>query len=432
MKKTDGITLIALIITIIVLLILAGVALATLTGQGNIIENAENAVGKYNNSVKGEQILLNTIEKYLENYTNSGEVEEEDKNNPIVTVTDGEETIEEGADNEISKYFTIDPNGTSPIKTVVYTDTSDGDKEVTNTNTLSVGTHIIKCTVTKETGVSASATKTIVVEAKKPVVIDKEEISNNPKEYFGGYVINYTTPSGDPNVKWRIFYADESNIYLITDNYIHSDYMPNSKSYQLITSGRYVATFGAVYKDYIGASNITDPRISKWINYVKSFQNADNENIRCVAYMLDTDVWGNIYANSDYAEYAVGGPTLELFCASYNKTHTNKFIEYTNNSTGYQLKWNTDNSYSNGIKGVDGYENLYLLSANGASDMWIASPNASHQYYVMASSKGLNEINGWNYSTMIELASTGFRPIVCLNSDVKLEKINGTEYKIVE
>ena len=64
----SGITLIALVITIIVLLILAGVALATLTGQGNIIENAENAVGKYNDSVDSEQQFLNEIEKYFQNY----------------------------------------------------------------------------------------------------------------------------------------------------------------------------------------------------------------------------------------------------------------------------------------------------------------------------------------------------------------------------
>ena len=66
MKITNGITLIALVITIIVLLILAGVTLATLTEQGNIIGNAENAVEKYKNSVVGEQILLNRIEKYFE------------------------------------------------------------------------------------------------------------------------------------------------------------------------------------------------------------------------------------------------------------------------------------------------------------------------------------------------------------------------------
>ena len=61
-----------MVITIIVLLILAGVALATLTGQGNIIGNAENAVGKYNNSVAAEQQLLNEIEKYFQNYLEGG------------------------------------------------------------------------------------------------------------------------------------------------------------------------------------------------------------------------------------------------------------------------------------------------------------------------------------------------------------------------
>ena len=54
------------------LLILAGVALATLTGQGNIIGNAENAVGKYNNSVADEQQFLNEIEKYFQNYLEGG------------------------------------------------------------------------------------------------------------------------------------------------------------------------------------------------------------------------------------------------------------------------------------------------------------------------------------------------------------------------
>ena len=90
-----------------------------------------------------------------------------DKNNPTVTVTtSGTETITEGTSNEIGKYFTYSSNGTAEITSVTYTDTSNEDAEVTNTNTLSIGTHIIKCTVTKATGLSASATKTIVVEPK--------------------------------------------------------------------------------------------------------------------------------------------------------------------------------------------------------------------------------------------------------------------------
>ncbi len=43
MKKQKGITLIALVITIIVLLILAGISIATLTGENGILGKAETA-----------------------------------------------------------------------------------------------------------------------------------------------------------------------------------------------------------------------------------------------------------------------------------------------------------------------------------------------------------------------------------------------------
>ena len=43
MKKQKGITLIALVVTIIVLLILAGVSIATLTGDNGILTRASNA-----------------------------------------------------------------------------------------------------------------------------------------------------------------------------------------------------------------------------------------------------------------------------------------------------------------------------------------------------------------------------------------------------
>ncbi len=71
------------------LLILAGVALATLTGQGNIIENAENAVGKYNNSVAPEQQLLNEIEKYFQNYL-EGEIGDNSPTSPELPKVDSD------------------------------------------------------------------------------------------------------------------------------------------------------------------------------------------------------------------------------------------------------------------------------------------------------------------------------------------------------
>ncbi len=42
-KNTKGITLISLVITIIILLILAGVSIATLTGDNGLLNKAKNA-----------------------------------------------------------------------------------------------------------------------------------------------------------------------------------------------------------------------------------------------------------------------------------------------------------------------------------------------------------------------------------------------------
>lgn len=49
-KQTNGITLIALVITVIVLLILAGVTIATLTGDNRTITKSTNSKRKFNRS----------------------------------------------------------------------------------------------------------------------------------------------------------------------------------------------------------------------------------------------------------------------------------------------------------------------------------------------------------------------------------------------
>ncbi len=58
MKKNKGITLIALVITIIVLLILAGVSIATLLGENGILSQATKAVEKTNNATEKEKVQL--------------------------------------------------------------------------------------------------------------------------------------------------------------------------------------------------------------------------------------------------------------------------------------------------------------------------------------------------------------------------------------
>ncbi len=57
-SKNSGITLIALVITIIVLLILAGVSIAMLTGQNGILTQAQNAKQANDNSATEEKLKL--------------------------------------------------------------------------------------------------------------------------------------------------------------------------------------------------------------------------------------------------------------------------------------------------------------------------------------------------------------------------------------
>ena len=99
--------------------------------------------------------------------TQTYEVTNIDKTNPTVTAKQSTVTISEGDSNEVSNYFNIEANGKYGISSIVYTDISNNNVIVTNINTLTEGTHTIKCTVTKETGAIASASVTVIVEGNK-------------------------------------------------------------------------------------------------------------------------------------------------------------------------------------------------------------------------------------------------------------------------
>ena len=69
-QKEKGITLIALVITIIVLLILAGVSIAMLTGENGILSQAQRAKKETENAQGEEQNILTGYENYINSATN--------------------------------------------------------------------------------------------------------------------------------------------------------------------------------------------------------------------------------------------------------------------------------------------------------------------------------------------------------------------------
>ena len=65
-KNEKGITLIALVVTIVVLLILAGVSLNLVLGDNGIINKAKEGRDKYAEATKNEQSELNKVDEWLE------------------------------------------------------------------------------------------------------------------------------------------------------------------------------------------------------------------------------------------------------------------------------------------------------------------------------------------------------------------------------
>ena len=113
MKKNKGITLIALIITIIILLILVGVSLNLLI-KGDLFGSAEKAVNGTNAKVEEQQTAvdelmgeLDEVEKEIEEQQRQQEEAEKQKNLPGTRVTENTKYIRNGKTAWIPKGFTV-------------------------------------------------------------------------------------------------------------------------------------------------------------------------------------------------------------------------------------------------------------------------------------------------------------------------------------
>jgi len=284
-------------------------------------------------------------------------------------------------------------------------------------------------TVTVDTGVCTDEAENGNIGASKTIVIDKTgpTISFNPNtnttwaksqtttvsvvegpiltasdltaEDYGGTITNYD-PTNGSSVGWRIFHADAESdtIYLIADDYVDRTFVPNGRNEKAINeSSSYSRGFGmgdigsdtSSASKYLGWEDISDTSIAnRWLKQYKDAGfTSTNINMKATAYLLDTNQWAG-FKDSAFASYAIGGPTIEMFAESYKVTHPSKYIETeASSSTGYQVKWSTDSSFSDSISGIDDYNSLYNIESSNNDDiaygMWVASPSAFNAYYVM-------------------------------------------------
>lgn len=69
LKGQKGITLVALVITIIILLILAGVTISLTLGDNGLFKTAQGAAKNYSDAAQQEQNLVDDAGKVVENLT---------------------------------------------------------------------------------------------------------------------------------------------------------------------------------------------------------------------------------------------------------------------------------------------------------------------------------------------------------------------------
>ena len=420
LKKQKGITLIALVITIIVLLILAGVTIAMVVGDNGILTRSREAKDTTNIKKIQEEVDLEAADLVAEYHTkDSGEVTGS-AGDYVAAQIDGKTIngIEIDADGA-EMTITAEKDGVRTTGTIQ----DDGSILWDDENSTVAGGGSGGGSETPTTSPSPSPTT--------PATSTVDE------DMYGDYVDIGVDINGDSNTTndFRVFLNDGSNVYLIAADYIPNSMCPKSNqttadngTHSLNTNGSYQAYFTNILGDYNGATDISgnsllNSNYNKWANRTDLGDYASIKNAKAVAYMLDTTAWGVKFknsSNSSYINYVTGGPTLEQFKESFNQIHTttaDQIFYSENENTGYCVKKGSapgTSDYSAQFSTAD--NNLYFITADTkASCAWLASPSAGSQINVMrADCNGI--VNFHYYSNN----NAGFRPLVCLKSEVKL------------
>ena len=328
-KNVKGITLIALVITIIVLLILAGVTIATLTGDNGILNQAGKAKDKTTEAESIERVQV----EVAGSYGLDGTIDKDQLNKNLGNIAG----LKIGESNF---------GGENIVKELPATVTLNG----------------------YDIGIDANGG----VE-KIPEIIAK--IRANPQAYYGKKVTNYKASDSDTNT-YRIFYVDKDNYFKDGYNtiYLKADFSGDvscSTSYDVSqTLIKRMNPLWATKGNTVAAKTTT----------------ISNENEQAAAWLCDPSKW-TAYCDTDKANYAIGGPSVEMYVKSYNQTHGDNALgcQYQTHDApgyGYKVKGTIQNSgwytNSNTLDYSMTYKSMYC-GQNGkkTGSWWLASPSAN-------------------------------------------------------
>ncbi len=215
-NNNKGITLIALVITIIVLLILAGVTINLTLGENGIFKTAEMAGKNYTQAQEDELAGLAGFENTINNVI--GGLGNSDTSNQLVTkitLNKTSTTIRKGKTENLTA--TVEPSNASN-KTIKWSSSDNSKVTVENglITAVDLGTAIITAEAVDGSGVKATC-NVVVEEALLKDVVKP----GNYVKYDTG--IDGIGNNGDGIVLFRVLYNDEANgLQIISDKNVEN------------------------------------------------------------------------------------------------------------------------------------------------------------------------------------------------------------------
>ena len=459
-KENKGITLIALVITIIVLLILAGVTISAISGNDSTPAKAQEATQKTDISTAKEDCILtattaktdafhatyvtNSANKTIaqsvidallaKNNTKVNSALIEVANNGTVTIsTAGYEVIGTVDENGTLTFGEVGPlvpgikdvpetlnMDTGTIQTITATlkgisgtitwTSSDDDIAtvengvITTANTLTVNGQPVNSATVTITATLGDYSESCTVTVTKPM--SKWDKINSQI----GQTITYPTLGGATG--WKIFYADNEGMFIIPTNIISRT---NASAKDSLNKG--IPLSSKTVKAVMGSGTYGGKWNSTWLNNPSGVVTSQDRH-KAVAYLCDKTNWeayvaktaGENPTNKIAKSYAVGAPTLELFVASWN------IAASSTKRVSLPLETTTDGYNQTISSGITTSEANAVYNPTGSGYYWLAAPyqlggsNYSLRVRYVRCSSGYEYVDDNDHSN----TRIGYRPLVSI------------------
>ena len=427
-RKSKGITLIALVITIIVLLILAGVTISMLTGENGILKQATNAKTKTDKAKVDELIKL----AIMGSYNDEGKVDlssvkaELDKNG--ITGVLQEDSLKVTTDDKI---YTIDNTGK-----VDELNTSSSENAITQV--VSVGDYVTynptKTDAEGKQNVDSSKTTYVSPVGTVPTTSGEKITHGNGN--------SEQTFTAKDSIKWRVLNVNDDGVELISENAIKTDAGENFTlkggigylyAEQELNDACKIYGYGygantALQTEYkIGGPDEEETKTSTG----SGARSININDVNKQAGITESD-FKSLIGSYGIVSEAVEYPTITSTNVEYPGRSTEKKV-FTKTLYGYDrreikneviqsLIFDCDNFFVNsrfiGHGNISGYHNTYgvskIMLSQGSISLNLQEKSVTYLCY--------GNMTGSVYTWGEITESYGIRPIVTIKSDMKVKK----------